>query len=229
MCRDRFAQAGRPALHVLDVLAGDVSAERAARRGPTITERHERRRVLHESLLRDLWGEEPATTARLEDEIALELAPGLADELERRLIRLHDVREVIAHADTTAERFVDPTTGLTLASLTVGTVTFWVEFERRGDGSAYVTRAYSHRMQFTRPEGERLAPADAVADGAGGVSRWRCGVCDLPLVERNVTVSYLAAGFPVPLPACPSCGAVLIDEELALGKMAEVERTMEDK
>jgi hypothetical protein len=31
------------------------------------------------------------------------------------------------------------------------------------------------------------------------------------------------------LPQCPVCGFVMISEELALGKMAEVEQALEDK
>jgi hypothetical protein len=31
------------------------------------------------------------------------------------------------------------------------------------------------------------------------------------------------------LPKCPVCGFVMISEELALGKMAEVEQILEDK
>jgi hypothetical protein len=31
------------------------------------------------------------------------------------------------------------------------------------------------------------------------------------------------------LPRCPRCGLVFIPEELALGKMAEVEKLLEDK
>lgn len=35
--------------------------------------------------------------------------------------------------------------------------------------------------------------------------------------------------FPVDLPVCPSCGQVFVPEELALGKMAAVEKALEDK
>ncbi|HML40995.1 MAG TPA: hypothetical protein PKD23_09950 [Bellilinea sp.] len=41
--------------------------------------------------------------------------------------------------------------------------------------------------------------------------------------------SYLGNSFPVDLMRCPQCGLTLVSEELALGKMAEVERALEDK
>jgi hypothetical protein len=45
----------------------------------------------------------------------------------------------------------------------------------------------------------------------------------------KVGVSYMGNSFPVDLLRCPGCGLVLIPEDLALGKMAEVEKLLEDK
>ncbi len=58
---------------------------------------------------------------------------------------------------------------------------------------------------------------------------WRCAQCSGPLEQGKVTVSYLGNDFPVQELKCPKCGLVLITEELALGKMAEVEQNLEDK
>jgi hypothetical protein len=45
----------------------------------------------------------------------------------------------------------------------------------------------------------------------------------------KVEVAYRGSKYPVTLPRCPRCGLVFIPEELALGKMAEVEKLLEDK
>jgi len=45
----------------------------------------------------------------------------------------------------------------------------------------------------------------------------------------KVDIQYLGNSFPVELLWCPNCGLALIPEELALGKMAEVEKMLEDK
>jgi hypothetical protein len=45
----------------------------------------------------------------------------------------------------------------------------------------------------------------------------------------KVEVAYLGNAYPVELLKCPKCGMVLVPEELAVGKMAEVEKTLEDK
>ena len=58
---------------------------------------------------------------------------------------------------------------------------------------------------------------------------WRCGKCGLNLEPAPVTLEYLGNEFTTELPRCPSCGLVMISEELALGKMAEVEQILEDK
>ncbi len=53
--------------------------------------------------------------------------------------------------------------------------------------------------------------------------------CSLPLEMAKVPISYLGNEFPVDLLKCPGCGLVFIPEDLALGKMAEVEKLLEDK
>jgi DNA-directed RNA polymerase subunit RPC12/RpoP len=58
---------------------------------------------------------------------------------------------------------------------------------------------------------------------------WKCARCNEALVAGPVTVEYLGNRFTVELAKCPHCGFVLVSEELALGKMAEVEQMLEDK
>jgi hypothetical protein len=59
--------------------------------------------------------------------------------------------------------------------------------------------------------------------------QWNCARCGLPLEMATVNISYLGSGYPVELLTCPGCGLALIPEELAVGKMAEVEKILEDK
>ncbi len=58
---------------------------------------------------------------------------------------------------------------------------------------------------------------------------WSCVECNEPLVLGKVDIAYMGSSFPVELLTCPKCGLVLIPEELALGKMNEVEKALEDK
>jgi hypothetical protein len=60
-------------------------------------------------------------------------------------------------------------------------------------------------------------------------AHWLCVRCNLPLEQGQVTVAYLGNAYPVDLFKCKKCGLVLVTEDLALGKMAEVEKALEDK
>jgi predicted RNA-binding Zn-ribbon protein involved in translation (DUF1610 family) len=58
---------------------------------------------------------------------------------------------------------------------------------------------------------------------------WECANCGRALAPGKVQIAYLGSAYPVDLLKCPSCGLVFIPEELALGKIAEVEKALEDK
>lgn len=61
------------------------------------------------------------------------------------------------------------------------------------------------------------------------VSGMICGKCRCEMRPGKATLSYLGSSFPVELLKCPECGLVYIPEELATGKMDQVEKTLEDK
>ena len=56
-----------------------------------------------------------------------------------------------------------------------------------------------------------------------------CNKCKMLLVPRKVHITYLKSTFSAELLTCPKCGEVYISEELALGKMLNIEKTLEDK
>jgi hypothetical protein len=58
---------------------------------------------------------------------------------------------------------------------------------------------------------------------------WVCLHCGCSLEAGKTMATYLGNSFPVELMRCPQCGLTLVSEELALGKMAEVEKALEDK
>jgi len=56
-----------------------------------------------------------------------------------------------------------------------------------------------------------------------------CGKCDRELVLKKVVFEYMGHTVAHEVPVCPNCGRVYISEELAEGRMAEVEQLLEDK
>ncbi|WP_207691642.1 DVU_1557 family redox protein [Desulfonema limicola] len=59
--------------------------------------------------------------------------------------------------------------------------------------------------------------------------KWKCFQCSVNLISKTVSLEYMNNRFSTELPVCPDCGFVMISEEVALGKMAEVEQILEDK
>ncbi len=66
-------------------------------------------------------------------------------------------------------------------------------------------------------------------DASGNDGKWICGCCGAPLVMGKVNVHYMNTTFKPELVHCGVCEIVFIPEDLAEGKMAEVEKTLEDK
>jgi NAD-dependent SIR2 family protein deacetylase len=56
-----------------------------------------------------------------------------------------------------------------------------------------------------------------------------CVKCAVPLEEADVHVAYLGCTMDGRAPRCPKCGQVYISEELANGRIAQLEQILEDK
>ena len=56
-----------------------------------------------------------------------------------------------------------------------------------------------------------------------------CNKCKCELEEMDTQFAYLDKKFRHKVPRCPQCGQVFISEELAKGKMAQLEKTLEEK
>jgi len=66
-------------------------------------------------------------------------------------------------------------------------------------------------------------------DSSHNKIEWYCSKCGGPLTEGPVKAAYLGGDFDIDLLECPVCKNVLITEELAVGQMLEVEKSLEDK
>ena len=159
MCRDFFASHGKRALHLLDLIynrdtpgvseipgvSAQTTDERAARRGPGYSQRHENRARLKRKLLKTIWGED-MDGAQAYESIRLIIADEVRVKLEQRLILTEDIQRVVEYAERTGRRLLNQGTGHTLAYFKPTSVTYWVEYLRQADGFA-IYNAYSHRME----------------------------------------------------------------------------------
>ena len=56
-----------------------------------------------------------------------------------------------------------------------------------------------------------------------------CNRCNLKLEEMTVQFSYLDRKFSHTVPRCPGCGQVYLPESLVQSKMAQLEKSLEEK
>lgn len=56
-----------------------------------------------------------------------------------------------------------------------------------------------------------------------------CEKCKIEMVPLELEFSYLSRSFRHKVLRCPTCGQVYIPEDLAKGRMSEVETLLEDK
>ena len=56
-----------------------------------------------------------------------------------------------------------------------------------------------------------------------------CCKCEVELVAKKTNFEYLSNSFFAEIPTCPVCGQIYVSESLAKGKMAEVEKNLEEK
>jgi len=86
------------------------------------------------------------------EEIRLHIPKEVERLIEDRRILKEDLQKTIHHAETTGEKFINPSTGRSLASFRPDRVTYWVEYSPIGE-DYQVHSAYSHRMEMKRGRG----------------------------------------------------------------------------
>lgn len=151
---------------------------------------------------------------------AIEIGASTLSLLEKKGIRVEDVRSALVSAKHYGNIFTHTGTGRHLAYFRpVGSTTYWVEYTCEGN-SYRIQSAYSHRMEVLR--------GTAIAAEVKEVTEWACSQCAAYLEVVSVKLTYLGDAFVADLPACPSCQRVLVDEEKAQ-KMALAEEMLEDK
>jgi len=155
--------------------------------------------------------------------IKLLISDEVKEKLENRQVLVENIQKVISRAEKTGDSLINRETGHLLVCNREINVTFWVEYGVQEDGYV-IYNAYSHRMEIGLN-----SDAKTTLEGAKPESPWHCAKCDRPLKPEPIVVYYLRYDFPVNMLKCQACDFVLVTEELALGKMAEVEQLLEDK
>jgi glutamate synthase (NADPH) small chain len=146
MCRDLFANRGKPTLHLLDLLYGQDLNRLAVRRPPNYSQRHENRIRARGAVARQ-YSRKEVELVETYDHYQLILSDEIRNRLEDRLILVEDVQKVVEFAETSGMKFLNNENGHVLSYFRPNLITYWVEYTPE-DGGYRIHDAYSHRMEF---------------------------------------------------------------------------------
>lgn len=145
MCRDLYAAQGKPSLHILDLFFGQDGDERKTRMGPGHSGRRENRTRLKNRML-EIYGESVMPQPDY-GSIRLRISPEVQQLLEKRMILIEELQQVIQRAEQSGDKLVNGDNGHFVAYARLGSVTYWVEYSA-GQGDFTIHTAYSHRMEI---------------------------------------------------------------------------------
>ena len=145
VCCDHFRSAGKPTRYLLDLIFGEAAAGDTQMKTPDYSQRRENRVRLKNSLLAELWSEK-GVDRDIHQSVKLSIPDKVRDVMERRMILVEDLLQVIQWAESSGSKLVQRKTGHYLAHYRPGTVTYWVEYSAGQDGFI-IHNAYCHRME----------------------------------------------------------------------------------
>ncbi len=144
-CRDVFASEGKPVLHILDILFDIQDRDSKPK---TVTQRHENRFELKNTLLKKYWKDEANVEQKsTEDKMKLVISPETREKLDSERILENDIRQVILYCNKTKKRTRDWESGYYSGYKKIGNMTYWAEY-RTIEGGFELVNAYCHRMKI---------------------------------------------------------------------------------
>lgn len=143
-CRDIFCDRGKKAVHILDLLF-DIDPD-GRRLQPDLTQRRVNRTLLKKRLLEEIWKEEPEMKP-YESQYNLIMQDEVREKGNKHKILEEDICAVIANAEETGRRTLDPRTGHYKAYKEIGHITCWVEYRPLDEGFE-IHNLYTHRMKI---------------------------------------------------------------------------------
>lgn len=145
-CRDIFAEHGKKAIHVLDILFGLNNSNRPA---PTLTQRKRNRELLKAELLKEFYGSENSISNKSLPNVVINDA--LKQKLSTGYILEDDILDVISYCEDSGNKILDEEKNTFCGYKEIGYMTYWVEYKYIKDGIELIN-AYSHRMSIRGQE-----------------------------------------------------------------------------
>jgi hypothetical protein len=223
MCRDRLARVGKNTGHLLDLFWPQTDHPEL-RRDPGFSGRHDNLSRIKHRMLAEIWQEIPDQPLRENPAVPVHCSPGVKQTLEDHFILESDIAQVLAHIGTGTPPFYNPDTRTHIAFFRPGQVCFWVAFQPQ-ETRIEIVNAWSHRMQVI--PNTLFIPGTPTEPHNETIVCQKCDGRELGFFKNHV--EYLGSRFDVVLPQCKQCGRIYISPDIARGRMAEVEKILEDK
>ena len=146
-CRELFAHAGKPVMHVLDLLLDEPVENRIARPAVSLSDSRDNRRKLRQILIEQYGNDKMNKTKKKETkDIIITYTDEILAKMDRELITRDDVEEVIRHCEETNRKVLDMEAGYYIGYKKIGEITLWVIYMPVDDGSFNAMGVYTHRM-----------------------------------------------------------------------------------
>lgn len=221
MCRDRLASTGKKAIHVLDLFWPETDRPEQ-RKDPGFSRRHDSLALVKQTMLAQIWNEKDHGETHPQ-KMQIFINSDVEKILEDQYILTTDIQKVLDHFETGAPHFFHPENESLITFFRPVNVCFWVEFKKSNIGYE-ILNAWRHRMEVVANTQFVSGTSTEAYDEAV-----LCRSCNQALTPCKNHVEYLGSRFDVALPQCRQCGMIFISPSLARGKMAEVEKILEDK
>jgi Fe-S oxidoreductase len=226
MCRDRLASTGKKVAHVLDLFWPSTDHPKD-RDDPGFSRRHDNLARARQEMLATVWKETGSQKQGAKQQ-PLIISPEVAKVLDDRFILASDIQGVMAQFESGGDHFFCPENNSLICFYRPVRVCFWVEFRKKSSGYE-ILNGWSHRMKVVANHQFEPGILTPGTESPGADPPVLCHACNEILTPCKNHVEYLSSRFDVAMLQCPGCGIVYVSQALARGKMAEVEKILEDK
>ncbi|MBQ6360774.1 MAG: 4Fe-4S dicluster domain-containing protein [Lachnospiraceae bacterium] len=141
-CRDIYAERGKEAWHILDLLL----ERQAAPEAPDLTKRRRNRERSAKMVQEKFFGMDGIDVKLPDQHIILRISGEIREEMNRQRLTEDELRSVIAYAERTG-LWLEDEDGLRIAHLQMGYITVWAEYAP-AKGEFLLKDIYSHRMEI---------------------------------------------------------------------------------
>ena len=141
-CKESFVEQGKACKHILEVLFGLDTQQEAVKK----SDRRQNRRQLKADMLETFWGEKDLAVFSPYDSLIIDEA--LSEKMNKSYIVADEIYKAIQSVEESGRVIYNPDTGVRIAHIRIGDMTYWSKYSKRDEGVYELHSAYSHRLNI---------------------------------------------------------------------------------